>query len=213
MTKDKALKLALEALEDMNCGWKYIRESHGDLYGVGWDRSQEKADDAIKALRQALDQSPDTTKMIDKDFALNVALEALHNFANDESVDGWKAIDAISVVRKALAQPEQEPVNNQIMFKRLEAYEFAIKEYEDALKAAFPEGATGEAFHHWNAARKHGGRPYLAYEQKERPEMDADMREMQQEIDGLLKANMELQADADAWRNFKSKTLLMRTKK
>ena len=117
---------------------------------------------------------------------------------------------------KALAEqpaPAQEPVNNQIMFKRLEAYEFAIKEYEDALKAAFPEGATGEAFHHWNAARKHGGRPYLAYEQKERPEMDADMREMQQEIDGLLKANMELQADADAWRNFKAKTLVMREKK
>ena len=56
MTKDEALKLAFEALKDMNCGWKYIRESHGDLYGVGWDRAQEKADDAIKALRQALEQ-------------------------------------------------------------------------------------------------------------------------------------------------------------
>ena len=56
MTKDEALKMALEALEDMNCGWKYIRESHGDLYGVGWDRAQGKADDAIEALRQALAQ-------------------------------------------------------------------------------------------------------------------------------------------------------------
>jgi len=56
MTKDEAMKLALEALKDMNCGWGYIRESHGDLYGVGWDRAQEKADDAIKALRQALEQ-------------------------------------------------------------------------------------------------------------------------------------------------------------
>jgi len=56
MTKDEAMKLALEALEDMNCGWKYIRESHGDLYGVGWDRAQQKADDAIAALRQALEQ-------------------------------------------------------------------------------------------------------------------------------------------------------------
>jgi hypothetical protein len=61
----QAAEMALEALEDMNCGWKYIRESHGDLYGVGWDRAQGKADDAIKALRQALDQLPDTTKMID----------------------------------------------------------------------------------------------------------------------------------------------------
>lgn len=59
-----AAEMALEALKDMNCGWRYIRESHGDLYGVGWDRSQEKADDAIKALRQALDQLPDITKMM-----------------------------------------------------------------------------------------------------------------------------------------------------
>ena len=59
MTKDEALKLAFEALKDMNCGWKYIRESHGDLYGVGWDRSQQKADDASEALRQALEQPSD----------------------------------------------------------------------------------------------------------------------------------------------------------
>ena len=38
----------LEALQDMLGGWKYIREQHGDLYGVGWDRAQEKAEDAIK---------------------------------------------------------------------------------------------------------------------------------------------------------------------
>ena len=43
--------------------------------------------------------------------------------------------------------------------------------------------------------------------------MDADMREMQDEIDSLLKSNFELQADAEAWRNFKAKTLVMRKKK
>ena len=37
----------LEALQDMLSGWKYIRETHGDLYGVGWDRAQEKAEKAI----------------------------------------------------------------------------------------------------------------------------------------------------------------------
>lgn len=37
----------LAALKDMNSGWKYIRHSHGDLYGVGWDRAQGKADAAI----------------------------------------------------------------------------------------------------------------------------------------------------------------------
>ncbi len=41
----------LEALEDMLNGWKYIRESHGDLYGVGWDRAQDKAVSAIARAR------------------------------------------------------------------------------------------------------------------------------------------------------------------
>lgn len=43
----------LEALEDMLAGWKYIRESHGDLYGVGWDRAQDKATAAIARARGA----------------------------------------------------------------------------------------------------------------------------------------------------------------
>ncbi len=38
-----------EALLDMRSGWKYIRETHGDLYGVGWDRAQDKADAALAA--------------------------------------------------------------------------------------------------------------------------------------------------------------------
>lgn len=37
----------LEALRDMYEGWKYIRSTHGDLYGVGWDRCDEKARAAI----------------------------------------------------------------------------------------------------------------------------------------------------------------------
>lgn len=104
-------------------------------------------------------------------------------------------------------------MSDQIMFKRLEAYEFAIAEYEKALMSAFPDGARGDVFRHWNDARKHGGRPYLTYEEKKREEMDADMREMQEEIDSLLKANFELQTDAEAWRNFKAKTLVIKVKK
>jgi len=30
----------------------------------------------------------------------------------------------------------------------------AMQHYEAALKTAFPEGATGEVFNHWNEARK-----------------------------------------------------------
>lgn len=35
------------ALSDMLAGWRYIRSMHGDLYGVGWDRAQEKAEKAL----------------------------------------------------------------------------------------------------------------------------------------------------------------------
>ena len=37
----------VEALKDMLSGWKYIRETHGDLYGVGWDRAERKAQAAL----------------------------------------------------------------------------------------------------------------------------------------------------------------------
>ena len=36
-----------EALTDMLAGWRYIRQEHGDLYGVGWDRAEEKARKAL----------------------------------------------------------------------------------------------------------------------------------------------------------------------
>jgi hypothetical protein len=35
------------ALADMLSGWRYIRQSHGDLYGVGWDRAQDRAETAL----------------------------------------------------------------------------------------------------------------------------------------------------------------------
>lgn len=40
----------------------------------------------------------------------------------------------------------------------------AIAHYEAALKEAFPSGATGDVFYHWNEARK-----ALASEAKEQP--------------------------------------------
>lgn len=55
---DEALMpILLDALEDITNGWKYIRRMHGDLYGVGWDRAQDKADAAITALRKRLESS------------------------------------------------------------------------------------------------------------------------------------------------------------
>jgi hypothetical protein len=39
-----------EALRDMLSGWVYIRHSYGDLYGVGWDRAQSKAERALELV-------------------------------------------------------------------------------------------------------------------------------------------------------------------
>ena len=36
------------AAEDALAGWMYIRRTHGDLYGVGWDRVQTKLAEALK---------------------------------------------------------------------------------------------------------------------------------------------------------------------
>lgn len=40
----------LQAARDMLSGWKYIRQNHGDLYGVGWDRAQSKVETAIAKI-------------------------------------------------------------------------------------------------------------------------------------------------------------------
>jgi len=37
----------LAACEDLLSGWKYIRQVHGDLYGVGWDRAQQAGETAV----------------------------------------------------------------------------------------------------------------------------------------------------------------------
>jgi hypothetical protein len=46
-----AFPALVDALEDMFNGWRYIRETHGDLYGVGWDRAEDKARAALAAAR------------------------------------------------------------------------------------------------------------------------------------------------------------------
>ena len=37
-----------DALMDALSGWRYIRECHGDLYGVGWDRVQDKLEAILR---------------------------------------------------------------------------------------------------------------------------------------------------------------------
>jgi hypothetical protein len=56
MNKDIALKMAIDAMEDMANGYDYILDVHGKIYGVGFDRVQEKAPKAIQACKEALEQ-------------------------------------------------------------------------------------------------------------------------------------------------------------
>jgi hypothetical protein len=41
------VKALREALADMLSGWRYIRQHHGDLAGVGWDRAEQAARAAL----------------------------------------------------------------------------------------------------------------------------------------------------------------------
>ncbi len=41
--KQEEIERLREALKDMLNGWRYIRETYGDFYGVGWDRAEQKA--------------------------------------------------------------------------------------------------------------------------------------------------------------------------
>jgi hypothetical protein len=39
-----------EALSDALAGWRYIRQHHGDLYGVAWDRVEQKLTEALSSI-------------------------------------------------------------------------------------------------------------------------------------------------------------------
>ena len=114
MTKDKALKLAFEALKDMNCGWKYIRESHGDLYGVGWDRAQQKADDASEALRQALEQPEQEVSYTDIQMAELIMSDCGHSSDYKRLLD--RIAGRLAKYRQALKQPD--PVEEAVLAER-----------------------------------------------------------------------------------------------
>ena len=49
LQQDDELRLTLC---DALAGWKYIREAHGDLYGVGWDRVQDRLEMQIAITEQ-----------------------------------------------------------------------------------------------------------------------------------------------------------------
>ena len=172
MTKNKALKMAL----------KFIKSGMPiDTYGI----DEEQLQTTIKAIRQALNQLPDTTKMIDKDFALNVALEALHNFADDESVDGRKAIDAIGVVRKALAEPDTGKDEETTRDEYTKAIEDALNYGHGFVKVQHVEPSNTEV-EYWRKKAEHLEQENFAWRTK------LAVRGYEIEIESLRQALAEL---------------------
>ena len=97
--------------------------------------------------------------------------DAPHGFLRDAShnegryvceCEFWEPQDADSEIPTLDETSTLEMWRNAT--KRIEA---AIDFYEAALKAAYPTGATGEAFYWWNEARKAVGRPRLTRKRKE----------------------------------------------
>lgn len=105
---EEQIKAIEDALEDMLSGWKYIRESHGDLYGIGWDRAESKAVKALTIVRSLKVQEPVawiTRRTGDGGVVIS-------GYETCEPTD-YDAIPVYTAPTKrewqALAQPEQEP--------------------------------------------------------------------------------------------------------
>ena len=66
-------------------GWRYIRCRHGDLYGVGWDRAQQKAEEALAASPPAPSQ-PSPHHGSDESYRVVTAAR----FHPSPAPDGWQ---------------------------------------------------------------------------------------------------------------------------
>ena len=75
-------------------------------------------------------------------------------------MSGFTYLTEVGLVDRLRAAPSKRPAINEFCFlveeaaDEIERLQKMIDHYEQALKAAFPQGATGMAFEHWNEARK-----------------------------------------------------------
>ena len=87
-------------------------------------------------------------------------LRDLANLRHDDLSIGNEAADLIEAQQKRIDELEQalhEQIDQTMKMRDLiEAQQKRIELYEQALKASWPEGAIGDAFDYWNAARKDG---------------------------------------------------------
>ena len=148
MTKDEALKLALEALELNNSEWKDLADSGDSGYWKAEDQGHYQLTiEAITAIEEALaqpEQEPLFKKIIDKHPGLAEELKALDeqelvDWRNaairvgedlssvgpdgyyDMTAQEWLdwAIEQEPRGKNSLAQPEQEPVIDKSAAKRI----------------------------------------------------------------------------------------------
>ena len=54
---DTTARELVRAAADALAGWRYIREHHGDLYGVGWERVQRGLTSALAKARSDLSRN------------------------------------------------------------------------------------------------------------------------------------------------------------
>ena len=90
------LQQARDALEDNRSGMAYIRQSHGDLYGVGWERAEQKAQKALAALDAELAKP----EPIDREAEIQKVLGLAHWYAmictisHLETAVDWSKLEA-----------------------------------------------------------------------------------------------------------------------
>jgi hypothetical protein len=90
---------------DALSGWRYIRDNHGDLYGVGWERVQRRLQAQIEASAERLKSA--SSSRSEEVARLREALQVCH----DELLSLNKTIDwgdgewhSIQVARSALKE-------------------------------------------------------------------------------------------------------------
>jgi hypothetical protein len=79
-----------QTLCDALAGWRYIRETHGDLYGVGWDRVERRLDAQITASAERIKQA---------------AREAVRAASGMQGMEAPRVLNALEVLERMDYRP------------------------------------------------------------------------------------------------------------
>jgi hypothetical protein len=131
----------VEALTDMLNGWKYIRHSHGDLYGVGWDRAQQRVEAALVSLQALSPAQATLTDMQIDDIAGEV--DARPGMVNQSSWERDRAF-ARAAIQGALqpGPPEMTKTRDVAGILHFLTREQMAEELDAAVDAAMSASTT-----------------------------------------------------------------------